>query len=218
MSITDIVEKRVVFSIARTFCVMLLGGALAAIVVVGIALAMNGQPSEATSDSIIPAAEVLSKIPGSESANDLLSTPPDSGIHIPNAAGFVIPEALHAVLTNNYASQPVLDNWLGNVPEMHRQQFLNELSVVVALATQHAATWEWDNRQRYVAAAMSQYAHMKIDRLEQAQRAQISMEDRNEQYRMSVGVLLVVIGILTMLLVLLAIERNTRPATVRQRV
>lgn len=215
MNVTDAVEKRLLFGIARFLCLTFLLGALAAIVVSGVAIYTNGRGDGSVVYPAVPATEVLSGIPGAESANDLLSNAPDSGIHVPNAAGFVIPKALDSALVGDNASQPALNNWLGNVPEGDRQQFLNELSAVVALATQHSATWEWDNRQRYVEAAMTRYAHMKIGLLARAANAQADRAVRSEQYRMAVGVLLCIVGILTLLLVLLAIERNTRWVTQR---
>jgi hypothetical protein len=218
MNVTDAIERRLLFGIARVLCMMFLIGALAAIVVSGIAIYTNGRGGRSVVYPAVSATEVLAGIPGSETANDLLSNAPDSDIHVPDAAGFVIPPALDSILTGDGASQAALNNWLGNVPEGDRQQFLTELSAVVALATQHAATWEWDNRQRYVDAAMTQYAHMKIDRVVQAKNEQAAIADRREQYRESVGVLLGIIGILTLLSVSLAIERNTRSAVLRKNV
>jgi hypothetical protein len=105
----------------------------------------------------------------------------------------------------------VLGTWLGNVPAAERQGFLNELSVVVAQAARHAASWEWDNRQRYVAAAMTEYARLKIDRIDALQNEAASLAGRDQRYMISAAVLVAVIGLLTLLLILLAIERNTRP-------
>jgi hypothetical protein len=212
MNVTDAVEKRLLFSIARVLCLTLLVAALGAIVISGVAIYTNGRGGATVVYPAVSATDVLSGIAGSESANDLLSNAPDSEMHVPNAAGFVIPKALDVVLVSDDASQPVLNNWLGNVPEGD-QQVQSDLSAVVARATQHAAAWEWDNRQRYVEAAMMRYAHMKIGLLARAENAQVDRADRSEQYRMTVGVLLCIVGILTLLLVLLAIERNTRWTT-----
>jgi hypothetical protein len=82
---------------------------------------------------------------------------------------------------------------------------------VVARATQHAASWEWDNRQRYVAAAMTEYARLKLDRIGAAQNEEASLAGRDQRYLISAAALVALIGVLTLLLILLAIERNTRP-------
>jgi hypothetical protein len=78
-----------------------------------------------------------------------------------------------------------------------RQQFLNELSTVVSAATQHAAAWEC--------------AHVKIERVMRAENEIKTAAERDAQYRTALGELLGISVIPTMLLVLLAIERNTRP-------
>ncbi len=82
--------------------------------------------------------------------------------------------------------------------------------MVVALAGQHAASWEWDNRQRYIAAAMSWYAHKKLELFSAARDRVATHDERLAQYRFSLIALLVVLVGLTILLVLMAIERNTR--------
>ncbi|WP_343675832.1 hypothetical protein [Paraburkholderia heleia] len=51
-------------------------------------------------------------------------------------------------------------------PLADRQRFLDELSDVVAHARQHAASWEWDDREKCVAAAMNQYPQVKIVRID----------------------------------------------------
>ena len=82
---------------------------------------------------------------------------------------------------------------------------------MVAKATQHAVSWEWDNRQRYVAAAMTEYARLKIGRIDTAENLQNRLADRDQRYLISAGALVAFIGMLIVLLILLAIERNTRP-------
>jgi hypothetical protein len=208
-------EKRFFLGAVRIVCMTLLVASLAVVVIDIAEIAGGTHVPTAHVNPAVEATEVLAKIPGTETANDLLSDAPDSGLKVPNAEGLVIPQALKSALLADDDSQPVLNAWLGNVPTTERQGFLNELSVVVALAMQHAQSWEWDNRQRYVAAAMTEYARMKIDRLNEAQDEQARAAARDERYLVSAGVLVVLIGMLTLLLILLAIERNTRPDAAR---
>lgn len=205
------IEKRFFLGTARVVCLTLLVAALAVVAIDVAEISVDARSNPATLDPGVAAAEVLARIPGSENANDLLSSRPDSGLQVPNAQGLVIPPALKTALQSDDASQPVLNTWLGNVPASERQGFLNELSVVVAQAAQHAASWEWDNRQRYVAAAMTEYARLKIDRIDAVQNEAASLAGRDQRYMISAAVLVAVIGLLTLLLILLAIERNTRP-------
>ncbi|CAM2195933.1 protein of unknown function [Paraburkholderia kururiensis] len=69
------------------------------------------------------------------------------------------------MLTSDANGQPILNGWLDDIPVQGRRAFLNGLAAVVTAANQHAAQWEWDNRQHDVAAAMSEYARMTIERL-----------------------------------------------------
>ncbi|WP_238466598.1 hypothetical protein [Paraburkholderia tagetis] len=173
-------------------------------------------------DPPVTATDVLASIPGSEAANDAISTESAndgaSGMHIQAAAGLVIPAPLRQVLSGDNASQPLFDAWLGSVPLSDRQQFIDELSGVVARADQHAAAWEWDDRERYVAAAMNQYAHLKIERIASAETVIEAARNRIGQFRTSLGTLLGVAGFLTLLLVLMSIERNTRHLRIEREV
>jgi hypothetical protein len=206
------VPKHRVLSATGIVCKIILFVALAAVLAILAAILTSASRTLPSTSPSVSVAGVMSKIAGSESANDRLTSPSDPGVHVPNADGYTIPQALHDVLKDDDASQPALDRWLGNIPLDARQQFLNELSTVVSAATQHAAAWEWDNRQRYVAAAMSQYAYLKTERVMRAENEIKIAAERDAQYRTALGGLLGIIVILTMLLVLLAIERNTRPA------
>ena len=207
----QIIEKRYFLGTVRVVCLTLLVAALAVVAIDVAEISVDARSAPVSLDPGVAATDVLARIPGAENANDLLSSQPDSGVQVPNAAGFVIPPALQAALLSDDASQPVLNTWLGNVPVAARQGFLDELSTVVARATQHAASWEWDNRQRYVAAAMTEYARLKFDRIGAAQNEEASLAGRDQRYLISAAALVALIGVLTLLLILLAIERNTRP-------
>jgi hypothetical protein len=212
MRIADKLERRLL-GMAHVLCLIALVGAVLAMIAVMFALALPGRAA-VTADPSVSASEVLSSIPGSEAANDTLSSDGANGSYpmanVPGAAGFLMPAPLRAVLNQDNASQPLLEAWLTSVPVADRQQFLDELSNVVAQATQHAAGWEWDDRERYVAAAMNQYARVKIERISVAQSAIRAAHGRSEQLGSSLGTLLALAGFLVLLLLLTAIERNTR--------
>ncbi|MGF6837813.1 hypothetical protein QF001_001680 [Paraburkholderia youngii] len=59
-------------------------------------------------------------------------------------------------------------------------------------------------------AAMNQYAHVKIKRITSAQQAIDAANARSNQFRASLGTLLGLASILTLLLLLTSIERKTR--------
>ncbi|MBB5461100.1 hypothetical protein [Paraburkholderia sp. Cpub6] len=217
MGIADRIEKRLL-GMARVLCLIVLVGAILAMIALMFALGVPRTAAVIT-DPPLSASEVLSSIAGSEAANDGLKIGSANGnamADVAGAAGLIIPAPLNALLNQNNASQPLLEAWLERIPQADRQQFLDELSDVVAAAGQHAATWEWDNRERYVAAAMDQYARVKIGRIDAAQSAVQAAESKNAQFGSSLGILLALTGFLTLLLLLTAIERNTRNSAVKR--
>lgn len=214
MKIADALERRVLGT-ARFVCLIMFAGALLSMIAVALVLLSGAPAHRNNSDPPVSASEVLSEIPGMESANDALSGGSRPALQVPNAFGLTVPPSLHTVLVEDDDSQMVLNDWLRNVPAADRQPFLNELADVVTLASQHAASWEWDDRQRYIAAAMSQYAHRKTALLADAQSRIAAQADRKDQCRLALGLLIAVTGLLTLLLVLLSIEKNTRSLRAR---
>ncbi|MDH6147130.1 MULTISPECIES: hypothetical protein [Paraburkholderia] len=217
MRIADRIERRLL-GMARALCLIALVGAILAMIALMFAL---GVPNKVAvrSDPSVSASEVLSSIAGSEVANDGLESGSVNGNAIANvtaAVGLFIPAPLNAVLGQDATSQPLLEAWLERVPQGDRQQFLDELSDIVAVAGQHAAAWEWDNRERYVAAAMNQYARVKIGRIEATEKAVQVARRRNAQLGSSLGTLLALTGFLILLLLLTAIERNTRKSAIER--
>ena len=216
MKISDKVEQRLLGT-ARMLCLIALVAAVLAMTALIFALAAPGK-AQPVADPPVRATDVLASIPGSESANDAISdnnagngaSDGTAALSIQAAAGLTIPAPLRQVLSQDDTSQPLLEAWLGSVPIADRQAFLDELSDVIAHADQHAAAWEWDDRNRYVAAAMNQYARVKMERIASAQSAIAAAHDRIGQFRSSLGTLLALAGFLTLLLVLMSIERNTR--------
>ena len=95
------IEKRFFLGTVRVVCQALLVAALAVVAIDIAEISVNARSVPATVDPGVAATEVLARIPGAQNANDLLSVTPDSGIHVPNAAGFVIPQALNGALLDD---------------------------------------------------------------------------------------------------------------------
>ena len=205
-------ERRVFFSFAAIVCQVLLLGAIVSILFVGIGIVNSGTASRQV-DGIVPVSvgTVLASIPGTQSENDGSSSVQGAGIDVPNAAGIPIPKPLNAVLMSDTTSQPILNAWLDDIPARDRPAFVAGLTQVVTAANQHAASWEWDNRQRYVAAAMSEYARINIDHFTELADIRKRTAGKLADYRSALGTLLGVAATLTLLLTVMAIERNTRP-------
>lgn len=210
MSIAERVETRVL-SFLRLVGLLSFYLVTASVIVVLFAMAEGSGPGRIDRDPAVSARDVLSAIPGTEAANDSLASGEGGGLSLPGvAAGVTIPAPLRTVLANDDASEVTVQDWLTRIPEPDRPSFIRELSTVVALAGEHAASWEWDDRQRYIESAMDQYAQMKFARMEAAQDRYTHRLNRMAQYRTSLGTLLTTGACLAAGLVLLAIERNTR--------
>jgi hypothetical protein len=205
-------ERRVFFSIASVVCQVLLLGAIVSMLFVGIGIVSSGAAAGDANDIVpVSVATVLASVPGTQSENDGFSSTQDADINVPNAAGIPIPKPLDAVLISDTTSQPILNAWLDAIPTRDRRSFVTGLTKVVTAAEQHAASWEWDNRQRYVAAAMSEYARINIDRVTEVADSQKRTAEKLADYRSALGTLVGVAATLTLLLTVMAIERNTRP-------
>ena len=204
-------ERRMFFSIARIVCHVLLGGTIVLIPLLWASIITSGEAARHSEDGLpISAATALATIPGTQSANAGFIDE-GSSIDVPNAEGIPIPNPLNAVLTSHTNSQSILNGWLDDIPVQDRRAFVDGLASVITAANQHSASWEWDNRQRYIGAAMSAYARMNIERITQAADARKLVADRLAEYRDAMGTLLGVAAMLTLLLTVMAIERNTRP-------
>ncbi|WP_442808814.1 hypothetical protein [Trinickia soli] len=205
-------ERHVFFSIATIVCRVLLLGAIVSMLFVGIGMVSSGAGAGQAEDIVpVSVGAVLAGVPSTQSENDGSSSAPGPGYDVPNAAGIEIPKPLGAILIRDTTSQPILNAWLDNVPARDRRDFVAGLTKVITAANEHAASWEWDNRQRYVAAAMSEYARMDIDRLTEIADARKRTAAKLADYRSAMGTLLGVVATLTLLLTVMAIERNTRP-------
>lgn len=209
---TEKAERYVFFSIATIVCRVLLLAAVISMLFVGIGM-VSSHAGSGQAEDIVPVSvgAVLAGLPSTQSENDGSSNAPEAGYDVPNAAGIQIPKPLSAILTRDTTSQPILNAWLDNIPARDRRDFVAGLTKVITAANAHAASWEWDNRQRYVAAAMSEYARMDIDRLTEIDAARKRTAEKLADYRSAMGTLVGVAATLTLLLTVMAIERNTRP-------
>lgn len=118
MKIADKLERRLL-GMAHVLCLIALVGAVLAMIALMFALAVPGKTA-VTADPPLSASEVLSSIPGSEAANDALSNDSANGsyptVNVPGAGGFLIPAPLRTVLSQDNASQLLLEAWLASVP------------------------------------------------------------------------------------------------------
>jgi len=209
MNLADSIERRFLFGIARGLFLSLVVLALAAIVIDLGAWVLN-RPQALPAKPAPTAEHIVALLPTAESAYATPADPAASAVTIDHTDGLAVPSALSAVVADDPDLAPVIGGWLGHLPSIQRQAFVNGLGGIAALTSQRAAKWEWDDRQRYVAAGLSEYAELRIERMDQAQALQLDADARDHRYLVSAVVLLLAVGVLTVILLLLAIERNTR--------
>jgi hypothetical protein len=97
----------------------------------------------------------------------------------------------------------VLRGWLDNVPEDYRQDFIDEMAAVVV---------EADKQKLNASEAMNAYKVLKLRKLEAKRQAKAELEGMRVYYAAAAGSGVALIALFSLILVLLAIERNTRRA------
>jgi len=202
MSFVEKFERKALFNITRAVAlvcviVFLLG-------IVGIAIYGASVWSEEVSTKIVPD-EIVSQVKplaqpeatpqGPRGAQPPMNTEPRiSPLH-----GYRIPFALQKYVTAENAR--ILKNHLDEVPVEERQAYLDELGTVVTAAEASKVD---------VFDAINAYIKTKAERYEQAKRARQRKWDTLKFVGAALGGGLLSIALFSLVLVLLAIERNTR--------
>jgi hypothetical protein len=215
MNLADSIERRFLFGVARILFLLLAVAALGAIAVDIAALCLNRPAALPQAEPLSPE-HIVALLPKGEAAYAVPADPSTLAAVIPNTDDLAVPASLNAAVSNDPNLTPLVGGWIAHVPGQERQGFIDGLGNVAAVAAQRAEKWEWDDRLRYVTAALSEYATLRIERIEQARQNQLAADARAHRYLIAAVVLVVAVGGLTVILLLLAIERNTRMAATRQ--
>lgn len=201
MSFADSFERKFLFVLTRGLALLFIFGLLAAIVVGGIFVSDKLMPKASTTvtpqevvDAITPPKPEVSQV--SNSAASATLPPPDPmilpGIKLP----FVLQKHFSAP-----DSIKTLRGWLEALPTEQRSLFLDEMAAAVAEAEKGGADG---------LAAINKYKEIKIEKLKQEELAAARLATERATY---VGVAfgaILLIALFSLILVLLAIERNTR--------
>ncbi len=195
---TSLSFERLVFMITR---VLALCGAV--VVLAGIVFLAVNLLSGGTKDIVVTYNDIEGELnvtnAGEES--DEGSEPPRPSVQV------AIPNNLQRFFSGKNAQ--VLQNWLRPLSQSQKRDFLNNLSVVYA-EVQRKSKGNEEIQIQFV----NRYANLKLAKLNQNEFDKYAAVATKAGYLAGIFGLLLILSILSLVLVLLAIERNTRPNSV----
>jgi cytoskeletal protein RodZ len=201
MSFADSFERRFLFVLTRGLALLFIFGLLAAIVIGGMMVSDKLMPKETTAvtpqevvDAITPPKPEVSQTADPASAET--SPPPDPMI----LPGIKLP----FVLQKHFSAPErikILRDWLEGLASEQRQIFLDEMAAAVTEAEKNGAEG---------LAAIDKYKEIKFDKLKQEELAAAKLATARMTYAGVAFGAILLIALFSLILVLLAIERNTR--------
>ncbi|MEB4591967.1 hypothetical protein VSS37_13320 [Candidatus Thiothrix sp. Deng01] len=203
MSFADAFERRFLFVLTRGLALLFIFGLLAAIVIGGIMVSdkLTLKDSTAVSpqevvDAIKPPVYEEPPPQDSDAASPTPSPPPDPAI----LPGIKLPFVLQKHFNAPERIQTLRD-WLEALPSGQRQVFLDEMAAAVTEAEKAGAEG---------LDAVNQYKALKFDKLKQEEAASAALLTARLTYAGAAFGAVLLIALFSLILVLLAIERNTR--------
>ena len=200
MSFVDVFERRFLFILTRFLALLFIFSLLAVIIIGGIAVSSKVFP-KATVE--ITPAQVMDAMKPSEYAQTLLAETPGSPRQNANTLpGIKMPFVLQKQF-NNPDSVRIMGGWLEQIPKEQRQEFIDELTAVVVEA-------EKSNVDRI--QAINKYKELKFAKIQEEEKAKAALDLNRLQYIGAAFACITLIAMFSLILVLLAIERNTHRA------
>lgn len=200
MSFFNTLERNVFFSLTRLFALLVV--AILTVALLGAAAYMAFARQGGASRFVAPV-EVIEAIRPkvvAEQSSDGVIPPPVAPVDRQLLPGLKLSFALQKQFSSPENIR-ILNRWLEASPEKERQEFLDELSNVVMAA---------EGEGLDTTSAINKYHQMKVERITQANAAKIvDRADRLTAAGIAAGAL-ALIAMFSLILVLLAIERNTR--------
>lgn len=200
MSFADSFERKFLFVLTRGLALLFIFGLLAAIVIGGIIVSDKLMPKESTSVSPQEVVEAITppqpETPATADTAAVASPPPDPMI----LPGIKLP----FVLQKHFSAPErikVLRDWLSGLDASQRQVFLEEMA---------AAVTEAESRGVDALETIDKYKEIKFDKLKQEELAAAKLATQRMTYAGVAFGAILLIALFSLILVLLAIERNTR--------
>ena len=204
-ALVDKIERNGLFTVTRFFAlfiILCLTLAFVAMLLV-VMKAMNPQTS-----TEVQSEEVLSKIRPTAERQEAVDTTPEASKRqreLPSSplAGYRIPFQLQEALSDPDASRVVRDHII-RYPVDERQGYLDEMGAVVVLAQKEKLD---------TVRTINTFMKLKDEKLDEKNRKSDEAKEQRLYGMAALGSALALIAMFSLVLVLLAIERNTRPTT-----
>jgi hypothetical protein len=206
----DFFERKFLFILARAFFLLLVLVAVAASCIGADQFWKDYQqtvkpvtvaPSEVFADPAKATPAVSASAP--DGASISAGGDVEAGLHL----GFWTTKAI-----SDRDTKKVLDGWLEDLPIGDRQSFLDGLETVGIAALQRVPPGATaDKKGTAYADAVNKYKDLAVARIHARDDAKAVFEQRYMFYAGIAAAFVAVISLLSLVLVLLAIERNTRP-------
>jgi len=199
MSFIDSLERNFLFILTRFLALLIISCLLIAIVVGGIMFSENLFPKN---DMKVTPTEVMEAIKPPIHTYDYPQSQPEQqpSPDINILPGIKIPFVLQKYF-NNPDSVKLLKGWMENIPKEKGTEFINELAAVVEEAEKTNAN---------VTDAINQYKELKFTKLKEFQLAKTETNMIRVEYFGFAFACVTLIALFSLILVLLAIERNSR--------
>jgi hypothetical protein len=205
MSVVEGFERKALFNITRAVALVCVSVPMLAII--GIAIYAASIWNDDVPTRVTPA-EIIAQVKPPEPQADAARQPQGAQPPVnqePAASplfGYKIPFSLQKYVSGDNAQ--IVKNHLDHVPANERQTYLDELGAVVAAA---------ESNKLDPAAAINAYMKTKAERYNDAASARARKWETLRFAAAGFGAGLLLIALFSLVLVLLAIERNTRTPT-----
>jgi hypothetical protein len=208
MKAFELFEKKFLFSATRVLFLALVLLTMLAFIVGSYKFIERYQESrvstKVSADSVFSAIEAGSKKSTQNPALNMEGNPSENV-----ESGLKIPQSIKDVFTGG--NQDVLNSWLKPIAPKDRQNFIDELSSVLAIALEKEGA-QRKNHADIVTGAVNKYKELKFAKIDDRNLQEAKFESNMTLYAGIAAGFIALLALLSLVLVLLAIERNTRPA------
>lgn len=203
MSFIDSFENKFLFGLTRYLATLIVFGLIAAIVIGAVVASgtLNGKVStKVTPHDVVEVIKPVVAVDVTTADQDgtSQSTPAESNL----LRGVKLPFSLQKHF-NSTTNIKILRGWLDIVPAEYHQEFIDEMA---------AAVGEAEKQNLDASEAINTYKQLKFKKLEQGKSAKAELDQMRMYYAAAAGSCIALMALFSLILVLLAIERNTRRA------
>lgn len=202
MSTLNYIEQRIFFRIARFVAFVL--ALILFLAIIGDCIyvfSINQSTKMPTADDVVGSLKSPTPAPAANPSNAPAITSQQIGKPGDALAGLRFPAELQTTFAGDQGNLDTLRGWVESLPQEDRQQFLDELGRSVALAKQRGID---------PADAINAYKERYFDAREQSAAASAAATEKKMYAAYAAATAMILITLFSLVLVLLAIERNTR--------